>query len=416
MRGGPGPVVVPTGPEGLNPSAAEGLAAHLRSGGLVIYPTETLYGLGAMVEAGATGSHGAGLARVLDLKGRDPSRPVALLVPDGPRPGGLELNAVSEILARRFWPGPLTLVLDDPDRLYPPGIRSAEGGVGMRVSSGPVAAAMVSALGRPVTATSANRSGEAPATDLQSAIGVARHLEEAASRRGPGGEPGIWVVDGGALPPSLPSSVVDCRAGIPRILREGAVPEAEIRAALAGSGLADGVGPESEAGEEPFRLVFVCSGNTCRSPLAAALARRYLGSVGLNRPVEVFSAGTGAWPGSPASEGSAAAAARHGLDLTGHRAASLDEALVRDADLILAMSPHHLAAAERFGGKGKAHLLSAFARGGQDPLDGDPIRDPFGGGDEVYEATYRELEDLVDQAVRRIIESGSDRPRGMPEP
>lgn len=402
MSGPPTPVVLEAGPDGLDPATARRLADHLRSGGLVIYPTETLYGLGALVESEV------GLRRVLDLKGRDETRPIPLLVPDAPNPAGLEPDPMSRTLARAHWPGPLTLILDDPDHRFPPGIRSADGGVGVRVSSGPVAAAVVSAVDGPVTATSANPTGEPAATDLASALEVARRLAPDGGSGGARGEGGIWVVDGGTLPPSPPSSVVDCRDGTLRILREGAVSEAELLATLSGSD------PDASAGTEaPFRLVFVCSGNTCRSPLAAALARRYLEAQGLDHRFEVSSAGTGAWPGSSASEGSFRAGARHGLDLAGHRSTALDGDRVGAADLVLVMSPHHLAAAEALGGAGKTRLLAAFAGGSDDPLGGDPVRDPFGGDDGVYESTYRELDDLVGRAVARILETpGGGPPTG----
>ena len=152
-----------------------------------------------------------------------------------------------------------------------------------------------------------------------------------------------------------------------------------------------------------FRVLFVCSGNTCRSPLAAALAARQVESGAPSRRIQVSSAGTGAWPGAPASDGSARAAQRHGLDLSGHRASPLDGEAVRHADLILVMAPHHLTASERLGGAGKSHLLSAYAAGAGDPLAGDPVSDPFGGDDEVYEDTFRELDALVARAVDRLV-------------
>jgi protein-tyrosine phosphatase len=157
------------------------------------------------------------------------------------------------------------------------------------------------------------------------------------------------------------------------------------------------------------RVLFVCSGNTCRSPLAAALAARQVEAGATSRRIQVSSAGTGAWAGAPASDGSARAAQRHGLDLSHHRASPLDGDAVQAADLILVMAPHHLGAAERLGGAGKSHLLSAYARGAGDPLGGDPVSDPFGGDDEVYEATFRELDDLVGRAVDRLV-AGLDAP------
>src|SRR5512134_2396353 len=103
-----------------------------------------------------------------------------------------------------------------------------------------------------------------------------------------------------------------------------------------------------------MKVLFVCSGNTCRSPLAAAAFRRLLDESGRN-DIEVASAGTGAYEGSPASEGAYLVAIEAGLDLSSHRARLLDRDRVAEADLILAMSKGHLSRVERLGGAGKAH-------------------------------------------------------------
>jgi protein-tyrosine-phosphatase len=152
---------------------------------------------------------------------------------------------------------------------------------------------------------------------------------------------------------------------------------------------------------ESFRLLFVCSGNTCRSPLAEALAERELGNLGWR--VEVRSAGVSALSGTPASSGSIDAGRRHGLDLTAHRSRDLDAALIDWADLILVMSPSHLVRLAELGGAGKAALLDAFAQGeeGGDDLGGG-VPDPFGGDDEAYEEAYQTLEHLVAKALRRL--------------
>ena len=152
---------------------------------------------------------------------------------------------------------------------------------------------------------------------------------------------------------------------------------------------------------ESFRLLFVCSGNTCRSPLASALAERELGALGWR--VEVGSAGVSALSGTPASSGSLAAAQRHGLNLSAHRSREVDPALIDWADLILVMSPSHLVRLAQLGGAGKAALLDAFANGEEGVEDtGGGVPDPFGGDDDAYEETYRTLEELVSKALRRL--------------
>ncbi len=152
---------------------------------------------------------------------------------------------------------------------------------------------------------------------------------------------------------------------------------------------------------EPFRLLFVCTGNTCRSPMAEVLARRTLGTLGWDH-VEVRSAGTGAAAGVPASEGAMRAAERNGLDLSEHRSTPLTDDVVQWADLVLAMSANHLLRVVALGYGDKAALLTSFAAGEGPQGVPESVRDPFGGSDEEYEETFRLLERLVEQALRRL--------------
>jgi protein-tyrosine-phosphatase len=158
--------------------------------------------------------------------------------------------------------------------------------------------------------------------------------------------------------------------------------------------------PQQGEGGEAFRILFVCTGNTCRSPLAEALARRALARLGW-RQVEVRSAGVSATSGSPASEGSLRAGVRHGLDLSGHRSAQVTEDMVDWADLILTMSASHLLALSAYGGEERASVITDFA-GGDLERRGMGVPDPHGGDDAEYEATLVELEELVKRALARL--------------
>lgn len=148
-----------------------------------------------------------------------------------------------------------------------------------------------------------------------------------------------------------------------------------------------------------MRVLFVCSGNTCRSPLAVSLFRRMLEEAG-REDITVESAGTGAYEGAPASEGAYLVALEVGLDLSDHRARLLDRDLVAGTDLILAMSPGHLSRVERLGGEGKAHLLGAYANASATDSD---VRDPYGGDVEGYRQTLRQLERLLFPARERLL-------------
>jgi len=142
-------------------------------------------------------------------------------------------------------------------------------------------------------------------------------------------------------------------------------------------------------------VLFVCTGNICRSPLASSLLERALKDRGLD--VTVGSAGTGAWDGAPASEGAYLVGLERGLDLSGHRARLLTRELVEQADLILTMARHHRARVDELGGEGKVFVLGEYAGKG-----GDEVSDPFGGDLGVYRDTCQELEDLTAAVADRL--------------
>jgi L-threonylcarbamoyladenylate synthase len=201
--------------------AAAEAVARVAAGGLVVYPTETAWGLGA------DASSEAALRALGAFKGRDAAKPVSVLVegPEALERLGAGLSAEARALVRAFWPGPLTLVVRLGARLAP-GVAGAGGGVGLRCSPHPVAREIARLAAKegvgPITATSLNRSG-APA---------ARTRAEAARCCAGGGDVAPLLVAGEDAGGAPESSVVDLTGPAPRLLREGALSAAEITRAL----------------------------------------------------------------------------------------------------------------------------------------------------------------------------------------
>jgi L-threonylcarbamoyladenylate synthase len=188
---------------------------HLRDGGILAYPTETLYGFGTMIDNDA-------VQRLVALKRRPPAKPFLLLVSDTPMLAriGLHLTQPAAMLAARHWPGPLTLVLPGGERRIPDRLRGPEGGVAVRWTPHPGLQQLIAALGDPITSTSANLPGEPAAT---SAREVLRDFAApiAAGR--------VLLLDAGQLPTDTPSTVVDCTGKRPRVIRPGAIAAATLR-------------------------------------------------------------------------------------------------------------------------------------------------------------------------------------------
>jgi tRNA threonylcarbamoyl adenosine modification protein (Sua5/YciO/YrdC/YwlC family) len=359
----------------VDPDAVRAAAEVLQGGGLLIFPTETVYGVGAV----ATSAEG--IRRLREVKQRPDGKPFTLHLAareDAQRYAG-PLPGPARRLIEHAWPGPVTVIVpvgECPEaheqldaqqrrRLY------HEGTIGMRCPDHPVAAAVLSSVDAPVVAASANRAGRQPPVDADAAIGELDGLVELA-------------LDAGASRYGKASTVVRADAHGLTILREGVLDAATVRK-LAGRG-----------------VLFVCTGNICRSPMAAGLyAARLAQAEGCTtatlaeRGLRICSAGTAAVTGIPASEYAVGAMKEMGIDIAAHRSRPLSAADIRQADRIVCMTASHRVAVTELvpEAAGKVLLLA-------DPTG---VEDPIGGDLEVYQRCAKRIAEGLDA----LMESGS---------
>ena len=329
----------------------------LCAGGLVAFPTETVYGIAASV-----GSPDA-IASLREAKGRAGDKPFTLALPDAraaqawiPR-----MSVIGRRLASRCWPGPVTLVFDDLEAGLANGLPEEvrwslcrEGTLGVRVPDHDAILQTLRRLPAPVALTSANVSGRPDAVTADEVVAALGHRL-------------ALVVDGGPCRYAKPSTVVRVEGESWRVLRQGVLSDADIERLAAKV------------------ILFVCTGNTCRSPMAEGLCKKLLAER-LNCPTDelpkrgflVLSAGLSAMIGAGAAAEALESARKLGADLSAHKSRRLSARLLAQADEVIVMTrAHETAIVGMFPGLGpKPRLLS--------PEDKD-LPDPIGESQEVYD-------------------------------
>ncbi len=350
----------------------------LRTGGIIIYPTDTLYGFGVMI------NNKKAIKKLYVLKKRDKKKPFSILINDIKQAehicGGL--TSREEEFFRKLLPGKITVLLKVKRKLNIPGFENLEK-VGFRIPESNLCHILVEKAGSPLSSSSVNISYE-PNIDDTSEI-VEKFAEDV-----------DLFLDSGPVFSLKGSSVVDLTTSPPILVREGDILKEEIEQKINIEILS--------SIKRKFVITFICSGNICRSPMAEGVLKKLLEKSKLTRQIEINSAGTLNLMPNQASAEAIKICHNHKVDINKHRSTPIDRLILSEANIIICMAVYHynilLRNHPEYGDK--IYVLKSMIR--EENLNDPSIADPIGMSEEFYEQIYMEIETELKRILPYLVE------------
>jgi len=369
-------------PRNPDPNIIQEAVKCIRNGGVILYPTDTLYGLG--VDA----FNKKAIHKLYNIKQRDMRLPISIMLNSVQQVDEMFQVSPRSLISdmHKIFPGKVTAIINNTvkkaifERADHPG--SYFENIGFRIPDNGVCKALTQLFDKPISSTSANLSGKSNAYNVQEVIAqIGPRLD--------------MILDAGQIPQSSGSTILDMSGDPYLVVRSGAVELAELQKIFGAA--------KVQRKKSHYTITFICSGNICRSPMAEGILKRIVSKTKYRNDIRVDSAGTLRLPPMPAHDHSISVADERGIDLRAHASRQVTGAIIENSDLVFCLAQDHFTFLMKYfpAHQRKFVLLRQWQRAYQLPIPS--IADPMGHDIKFYRHTYNEIFNEIKRVLPALL-------------